>query len=1660
MPENDITADRCAPEATLRKFTPGREIARDNLLDAIDDQISTGPDALIIEGNTGDGKTTLARAYANRHRETSILISVSAASKWGYDPHNVLQLICVEANRVLGKTNATMPHDFQEGDLQKLYSRLGRRGTASNLILFIIDGLHEIPDEDEHIRNGLTNLVPLGVTGIRAVFTDSVPQRIYFRERAKIKSWRIPRFTLDETREYLHGAVDNPQIVMELHRLFKGSPGSLASVYRLVSTGTAPEELLSITDGRPNSLLGEEWARLGILSEDDIKTFAALVFARTPLTASHVARLLRTSSAGIEKLVNRTTFIDVAPDSGIIRIASDAMRQYVAQQTEQYKKGVLTALIEDIKSNPSEHVPMMALPKYFQDAGRFEELIQYLTPGQLQETLRQSDSLTPLNETLREGLEAANQLRRNDDCYRFSLHMSTLLEMGKASSWDTYVDAVLALGDFGFAAQIAEGVPLIKEKVVLLASVAAAQRKEGLSPPVGLTDRIQRLIIDTSDSLSGEEAVELAGRLFVLMPDKSTQLLKKAASIGHPGGTVDWAMAQLAISAKISEAAGGDGENPKDIGAVAQNFIRDPDVRKFISVASASLQSVSAADALTQARTIENPRDRIFFLRLWTEQNRQRPDAIEITVAAIDAIVATTEYSPNASDVLRIARPLRYCGDKDAAMRCVKRLSGLLGDLTARGPTAELSRLRVLLASTTYRWDREKGRELFVEEYWAVNQIADIAIRAECFGWLVSQLSIIDPEKYLQETEGLHDEAKHCLQECVKSLLECTADHEEMLAPIIASLANAEPSVAEELISKTNTLRRRDSLRVWAIKHMLRGQISAEVLNAAVHFSRNTESKSCNDECVRAIWKELRKRPSDLKKFDALIDHIGSTPFAVHNAPDRAITAASAYATIRNTQCEGQEELLAKLKNCVSDSLDVIDDAWEAIETCLEACTILAKADATLARECLTKANTIRNESLFGHIGPTHLLVAPIRLAIAALAGLMEGRFHTANDIDRLCLLIKRLPSAYLRVRLASELAAWFAIANRTDDCRRIVDDQVLPEIRKHEVKAPELFTQCVVAAADALFLARPTTAYELFRKLDGEAKDRCIMSAAEAKMNCLPLSEPCKKNPKPRRNPTYEDINEILPLLSMTTSDWAAWDIVDRLTSAIVDSGSHVFPPQQLSEIAIQLEETAMQILPKKGWICHEGYRVLWLAAAKRITGKKLKYQDQVIQKVLTVPIPNQSDQCLVLAQLSRWAETEARGKLLKEAADIARRLPVEVERIKRLGDITEIGLEHDPGFGKQMAKETCDLSQHCDHNEKEIEMVRRRVIDAVYHVDRAVANAIVEAADTNPARITARAREALKTFKEQFRDLEVSRKVIEHGEGESLPIEELDRLPRAAWQALASLNAGRAEPKRMEDLRPFIRAASSLPLSQAYPVLAWVMANARIHFENKPQASQIMRPFFDACTMVAEFSAEAAFPERAMEFHAKDDPFLVRIGKQNDAYETLDKWIEKHVKHELIICDPYFDPADLWILKSVLRHARSARVVILTSAEKSHNQKKSTKEAFSRKWIETSDQDPPETEIIVCGFDGSGKLPIHDRWWLTDDTGLRLGTSIAGLGLRESRITPIEMEQLRADRAMIEDYTVKRIRRSPDGRRIQYTTFTLPCKIKGKANKQLATP
>jgi hypothetical protein len=251
-------------------------------------------------------------------------------------------------------------------------------------------------------------------------------------------------------------------------------------------------------------------------------------------------------------------------------------------------------------------------------------------------------------------------------------------------------------------------------------------------------------------------------------------------------------------------------------------------------------------------------------------------------------------------------------------------------------------------------------------------------------------------------------------------------------------------------------------------------------------------------------------------------------------------------------------------------------------------------------------------------------------------------------------------------------------------------------------------------------------------------------------------------------------------------------------------------------------------------------------------------------------------------------------------------------------------------------------------------------------------------------------------------------------------------------------------------------MRIASGLNLSDSYPIFAWAIENMIQRNGKTDQATFYLRPMYNATLLGAELATTMAMRSstklklirKRTLVATEDKSLIIEPGDREAALDVLSRWIETNVRDNLLISDPYMDPRDLEVIKMVQAVKPDCKIRIITSQKNQHqeNVAKPWDQTYRDHWrIRISDQDPPDVEILIVGSRSTGELPIHDRWWLSDEEGIALGTSFRSLGRnKDSKITAFLHEETERAKEKLNEY-LQHTKREHNGEKLDYFRFTL---------------
>ena len=869
-----------------------------------------------------------------------------------------------------------------------------------------------------------------------------------------------------------------------------------------------------------------------------------------------------------------------------------------------------------------------------------------------------------------------------------------------------------------------------------------------------------------------------------------------------------------------------------------------------------------------------------------------------------------------------------------------------------------------------------------------------------------------------------------------------------MTRGIISALASFDADRALAVATSLNTAVRREEALLIAIDAILENQPDAADLESVHGACKRLRTHEAVDHVTAAIAEYLTKRHSaqDTELIEPTFELFSDSLLSVSDPIERCRVLCLLYGLTATGDYKVVSDVRDRLSEIIETAVNDLEPGTSRIDAGFRVARSLAEHHPEDAKRYLTDAESIRRNTTLSSSSAEWTFQACLRLAIRAFAGQLGHGFDAKDDIARIRRRIENLSSTSLRAHLWSELAMHLYLQEHSDDGDRIVSEHVIPLLSS--MPDGQTKQDTIVAISPALYRNQRTTRSIYFDCLNTHQLDSALMECATFILEQHIPSDPYE-NDDTGYSISYTDAINVVELASAIKQDGLVYVLIVALADTLTSHRfSTRFSEQQRTDIVLKVRELSNTKFPDQDNIWHDGYAIATDAQILRIERQSGRCWDDVLNRARQ--IPNRSDRAFVLATIAKVLPSRESGRrdgIFDEAIQVTNSIPCSYDRLSRLSDLADM-----------MARKSKDLARKCLRSAMSAfrrtaddadQNVFRRLIDTAFKIDPDFAASLVSIADDDPARKVARhdLGRRLETLK--------SRQAIIDGPmaWDHAREEEFD-LSYSAWLALGSLNSGRAHPAALDRLRPALQAAGRYSLRRAYPILAWVIENAVQLLGGTAKSRAGIREVFEGAMRATELaevagsSASVAVRSDTLLLSAplSQQSIVVQVGERDRAIEFIEEWLSRAAEEFVYICDQYFGPQQVDLLKVIQSVVPGVEVAVLTSHRcQEENKVKSLSEAYRSGWQSISDQRPPMVEIVVVGLEGSGMSPIHDRCILTKEGGISLGTSWNSLGERQDSIISVLSEGgVPAYFQRVTQYIRER-RRVHGMERLSYETVTL---------------
>lgn len=1612
----------------------GKIIDRTHLLETIIQVLSEETPVVFLEGEEGYGATTTLAQFCKAYPDCTFSLFIKPASRFAYNL-DYLRLSLYEQFHWYLHSTATEREFIDVTEYESLFLKIRRKKRASTLY-FVIDGLHQIPSEDQRlVEQIIREVLPVGIDNFRFLISGTQAQLGKFVKQVGTKPYQQLKFSPPETEEYLSDLGLPPSDTLEIGRLCKGVPGRLASVKRLIQSGV---KLSSILDSEPSKypeFIRLEFESLDSLSIPQQTLIAVLAFGKRALADEELVDVAGADKTDLETVKQNCLFLASNAQTKMLEFVSESHRRFAEKRLEPFQKNSISLQVNYLLRNPDSPMALTFLPTYYQQLNQQQAIVDLLSTEHYAKLFETTQSITSLKNRAEMGAKSATLLRQATEVFKFALQRSIFIAVANRDGLESEIGALVAMGQSQHALALASKATAKEDRLCLLAAYARRVKEKNGAVEPEIVNYIQEIASQIDFGEYGDKAMDIAADVLFVDPDLAVSIVELASKHTVRPEDRDAAFAHLSFTASISKLS-----NKSSVDDKARHKISDEALQKLANSFAVIASEYSTKEIIRSVEQME-AQNRLYFLKNFILFRQEQKDILDVVEYALDLMIRDATYTPKSRDLAELARPLPHATEQlDRLKNVIKRFESQLGLIQNASLSKDLVVLQMRLARAEILFDKKQAIDRIERTYYEVASLKNPEIQTECYALMLRSLSILDNDGELEKAFGYRSLIKKELTEVLDNVLEHTAGHFHVVRGALHALAQYDAKTALDLADRLNTEKRREHCyrevaRIVASRTFSadRGDVVTKAIKKITHSKKRADAILALVDAVA----HNRDKNSWIETVVALESQIDVPELACEFA---IVTFEIEADVTRVPNFERFDKRFGELIEQVDSKLVRIDLNFKAVEA-------LAKWDQVAAARYYEIARQIKQGISPNSLSAADIFVACLALLLRVLSPIMKS--GQANDelFARFGNIVEMIPCAFTRGRLYAELAIRAWCVGKNDLCRVIIQKYCNPTLEVAKASSSDLYKQLAVVMFPALHCVHQPSAFTLLSTLHVEEKDSALHDTAMIILRKLPPSDPYYNDALDRCKISHEDVLDILQLMERIETDSELYDVLESLIRMLCDKENKLqFTKQQKADYASRIRGLIEGKLPDPRNILHAGYKVAALAQAYQLEDIARETWETLFKEA--EGIANIADRGFVFIAIAGCLPSKYltdRKRFLGEALKLFNQIPSLMDRLTRLVMYSKAASNNAVGGVKEVLRNAVMLSLEID-NQEEGAIHQRQLIDIADKIEPGFADELVELIDDDPARAHAKVE-----MRKSAAVAKAKRQIANAKDAKEAGKLQKEHLPDAAWKNVAALLAGRLETKSPEVMTEYVYAAGSFALADAFPVLAWYLENSARRFLLLSDIEEQLLPICEAlllstemaATVIAHSSTTSLDMFGTIELDPSDGP-MVRPRDREQAIQYVRQWLRANAVGYIKYCDAYFGPDDLQFLCLVLSESPSCKVSILTSKKMLRDKNALSSDVFLEHWNRLMQQDPPETEIVAIGSDGDEKILIHDRWILTKGAGLRIGTSFNSLG--HGKLSEIsEMEPAKA--AVCEHHLNKFFakERVIDGARVSYTSFTL---------------
>ncbi len=1615
---------------------PNKKIPNDHLIELMERNISSASNLILI-GEELSGKSVIVSDFYRKNYKNTIGIFLGA-DLFSRSKDYVRLIVADQINWIINNKPLNLDH-VGEADFSSYIYQLQKFSRKAK-INWVIDGLFSRYRKDDKIIDALLSMLPLGYKDFNFIVTsdhDISDKLSCFKLNQKLM--HVPDVSVDEVRNYFNDFPLDEKDKQEIRSMCGGVVGHISIIRSLLEDGQDIENILVNENKSIDLLLEKEWGE--IESNDGLKKIVSqIVFSDYKIDIKKLSLLLSVPEKEILDAIFENNIIYINGSNSAFTIKSGAHLRLAKKKLAYLESVARERSIDFFIKNIDSSDSVRYLPEQLGKHGLNDQVLDKLNKDHFSRLLKIDQTLHALKQHALYGCNAARSLSDVEHEIAFSVLSAALTELTLTVGKLEQIEALSRRGQEETALEIAATAPTSEERLKLMARSINLLDAKGYV----VSEEIKKQVVELSEEVKcddlGELGIDIACDLLSVDFKAAENFLNKVLDTASKRRIAQSKRADENSSLHLSEV-----DKSEIFWNRANGEIPMHKRHMFWEQATRKLEKTTFEQLNLQIAE-SDLEDAFIQCIVWLGGNKRNENNHKVAEKALDLMISISSRTPKIRDLIEIAKILPNVKSEEIKIILCDRVETQFRVLQNLGTSVESIRLRMLVLRARYSLSNNDVELKLLDIFIEIQSIKDVSIRSACWCWFLYSLSVFEYSEKLEENTELIRLSKDELIETHKTLINGVADHFLATKDTLIALSKFDANLALDLISKLNTSISRDRSYELLTQILLK-----EHLQNSFHIKKCIESISdClikSQVCVDALLRIRKLWDLNINKdlpHDIVLNLWKYIDVEIFKF--QAIQVASAFYLDK-----GDLKKVNELKDISAEIWNSRVNNHSKIELGYLSAKEFADVDRKLSDEWLERTNSFQASCDVASEAANYSLYMTALLATRLLPSLIIDYSLEEGEalIRRAANIINSIKIEEFQIVLWSGIAINLFFLKSTDKSKEIVFNYIKPLIDEISQNNRHLKNSAIERASSAFYLVHPQTAKMLIDSVGcAVSRDRARYNIVLTLLQRSPFWESYSEGKDQDYLLTQESVNEILDVLESINFDGFIFEIVRNLTKSLYSERNRTRIQRNFSMDCLdRVERIIKKSLPDKLNISHDGYSI---SCESFVNGARYKISNTSKSDALSIwgdlydrarNITNHADRAIVTAFVCVNAKIYPESKFQKwmnEVSSDLELIPSASDRLGRYEWIAKVVYEKDRVGARKLIFDAVSLSNKL-RNSEDVTRNQQQLLDFANTIDPSFSKELLEILDTDEAR--------KKTIKKSFANDEAKKLIAATPASSDLDEFSDDELLEICSKNMASLMADRINSKPLNEFLNISCRGRSIPIRSSIKIWEFIYENInRIRNTGARNKSQSALKLFEATCDVAEISQGLVGRMIGVSINKPSEVTLgnIDVGARDELFLWIQKWIQDYDGEEINITDPYFSPKDIGFVKLIHHAAPKSAIKILTSKEQ---MKKidDPENAFYEAWQSISDLNPPNIRIGIVGYGPEGKHPIHDRWLVSKNKGLRFGSSINSIGVgRVSDVSEIDAEEAIVKFNLIGQYFGD-FPRSHGGQRVSALNFVL---------------